>query len=127
MTAVEDAGHALAAQRQGRPIGGQTVTLTLQLNVPPPASETEVVINEIMYHSAIPGAEFLELHNRSTTTAVDLSGWKLNGLDFTFPNGAALPAGGFAIIAADRLVFGQTYGFDLPAPLPAPSIKAARR
>ena len=103
-----------ALDAMGRPIAGQAVTLTLQLNVPPAAPDSEVVINEIMYHAAIPGAEFLELHNRSTATAVDVSGWKVNGLDFTFPNGAAIPAGGFAIIAADRLVFGQTYGFGIP-------------
>ena len=43
-----------------------------------------VVINEIMYEPAggLPTAnrEFIELHNPSLTEAVDISGWRLDGV-----------------------------------------------
>ncbi len=66
---------------------------------------TPVIINEISYHPIdLPGAvdntrdEFVELHN-PTTSAVDLSGWKLKGAsDFIFPNGTTLRAGDYIVI-----------------------------
>ena len=63
----------------------------------------DVVINEIMYHP-ISGAkedEYVELFNRGTE-AVDLSGWRfVDGINFTFPSGASLPAGGYLVVAKD--------------------------
>jgi hypothetical protein len=103
-----------ALDPSGGAIAGMAALFNVQVTVPPAASETNVVINEIMYHPATPGAEFLELHNRSTTTAFDLSGWKLNGLDFTFPSGSSIAPRGFVVVAADRLAFGQAYGFGIP-------------
>ena len=66
---------------------------------------TPVIINEISYHPIdLPGAvdntrdEFVELHN-PTTSAVDISGWKLKGAsDFIFPNGSTLRAGDYIVI-----------------------------
>jgi hypothetical protein len=66
---------------------------------------TPVIINEIHYHPPdLAGPvdntrdEFVELHN-PTTTAVDLSGWRLEGAsDFTFPNGAALRPGDYILV-----------------------------
>src|SRR4030095_14624574 len=76
-----------------QPVAGMSATLNLQINVPPATPETNVIINEIMYHAAAPGAEYIELHNRSTTTAFDLSGWRLNGLEFTFAQGNSIAPG----------------------------------
>ncbi len=56
-----------------------------------------------MYHpiSEDSDDEFIELHNRSTTP-VDLSGWSISdGIDFRFPQGATLAAGGYAVGARD--------------------------
>ncbi|HVR73480.1 MAG TPA: lamin tail domain-containing protein, partial [Planctomycetota bacterium] len=67
----------------------------------------QVVINEIHYHPRA-GAEedeFIELHNAGSS-AVDLTGWSFGrGIDFVFPAGASIPAGGYAVVAldADRL------------------------
>ena len=65
---------------------------------------TPVIINEISYHPIDLGIEdnaqdeFVELHN-PTTTAVDLSGWRLKGAsDFTFPNGSTLRPGDYIVI-----------------------------
>lgn len=64
------------------------------------------VINEIMYR---PGTgypentdlEFIELFNPDTS-AVDLSGWAITqGVDYTFPSGTSLAAGGYLVVAAN--------------------------
>ena len=45
--------------------------------------------------------QWVELHNKSGAP-VDLTGWRLdNGVDFAFPNGTALAAGGYLVVAKD--------------------------
>ena len=68
-----------------------------------------VVINEIMFHP--PGApensalEWIEIAN-SNTSPVDLSGWRISkGVDFGFPNGTTIAAGGFLVVAANLNTF----------------------
>jgi hypothetical protein len=65
-----------------------------------------VVINEIHYHPAVGGDEFLELKN-ITAAPVQLSasnlatnGWRLNGLGFDLPTNLTLPPGGLALLVA---------------------------
>ena len=76
------------------------------------AFQTGVVINEVMYHfppnpssGATPVTgnpeEWIELHNR-TAAAIDVSGWSLdNAVEFTFPPGTNIPAGGYLVVAKD--------------------------
>lgn len=77
-------------------------------------AKSPIVINEIHYK---PGdrtkqIEFIELHNPSTTTAFDLSAWRLaGGVDFVFPTGSSIPAGGFRVLAANSAAFQAYYGF----------------
>ena len=58
---------------------------------PPPV----VVVNELHYNPADdnPDAEFVELLN-ATGTAIDLSGWCFDGIDYCFPAGTSIPANG---------------------------------
>jgi hypothetical protein len=64
------------------------------------------VINEIMYRpgSTYPentGLEFIEIYNPDPSM-VDLSGWAItSGVGYTFPAGASLAAGGYAVVAAN--------------------------
>jgi hypothetical protein len=74
----------------------------------------QVVINEIMYQPAIPNAEFVELYNNSATSAFDLSGWKFNGLSYTFPSGSLIAPGGYLVLSADRAAFAAAYGATVP-------------
>lgn len=69
-------------------------------NPAPPASP--VVINEIFYRDTGTGPEeWIELHNPGVTAA-DLGGWKLgDAVDFTFPPGTSVPAGGYLVVVAD--------------------------
>jgi hypothetical protein len=68
------------------------------------ASETPtaVVINEVMYHpiSGNELDEYLELYNRGTG-AIDIGGWRIEGVGLTFPPGTSIDAGAFLVVARD--------------------------
>ncbi|MBN1441852.1 MAG: lamin tail domain-containing protein, partial [Planctomycetes bacterium] len=74
--------------------------------------EEPVVINEIYFHPPYvpPGGgcvrncsdsrQWIELHNRSGAE-VDMTGWSLTkGIDFEFPAGLRMPAGGYLVVAS---------------------------
>ena len=68
-----------------------------------PARHENVVINEVMFNppSDHRSGEYIELFNRDTE-AIDLSGWRfVDGVNFAFPSGASIAAGGHLVIAAD--------------------------
>lgn len=70
-----------------------------------------VVINEIHYDPAdkTKPLEFVELFNGGD--AADLSGWRLSGaIDFAFPAGTQLPAGGYLVVAENPAALLANYG-----------------
>ena len=74
--------------------------------------QAEVVINEIHHNSRPNDArdEFVELLNTGNE-AVDASGWFFNdGIDFVFPQGTSIPAGGFLLVAQDPAALQARYG-----------------
>jgi hypothetical protein len=53
--------------------------------------------------------EWIELYNRGATD-VDLGGWKLeDGIEYTFPAGTTIPAGGYLVVAKDAAVLAAKY------------------
>lgn len=74
----------------GQPVSGQLLALTAIQPNPVDLPEGFVVLNEIHYNPLQTNASFVELFNRSTTTAFDLSRWRINGADFAFPDGTVL-------------------------------------
>jgi hypothetical protein len=77
-----------------------------------PARNTDIVINEIMYDppSNEPTGEFIEIYNRGAA-AVNVSGWQfVSGIDFTIPDGTAIPRDGYLVVAADANWVRATYG-----------------
>jgi hypothetical protein len=65
-----------------------------------------IVINEIFYkaRSASP-EQWVELHNKGPAD-VNIGGWRFSSaVDYTFPPGTNLPAGGFLIVAWDPAAF----------------------
>jgi hypothetical protein len=74
-----------------------------------------VVIHEILYRptSAYPEPvqlEFIELHN-TDPSPVNIGSWAFNsGINYTFPPGTMIPAGGFVLVAADPLQAEVAYG-----------------
>ncbi|MFT7643277.1 MAG: hypothetical protein ACI9G1_005042, partial [Pirellulaceae bacterium] len=76
--------------------------------------ETDLVINEIMYHSypirndgtpyATNDLEWIEIYNRSATDPVALTGWSLGGgIAFDFPAGRTIAAGEYLVVANDAV------------------------
>ncbi|MEX2186946.1 MAG: lamin tail domain-containing protein [Pirellulales bacterium] len=81
--------------------------------------ETDVVINEIMYHAqevlatGVPlnasEAQWIELYNRGAAT-VDLSGWDFgSGVNYVFPAGTSLPPGGYLVVSNDAATLAAKY------------------
>lgn len=105
---------AFFADYPGRALGaGFLAGLVLVVPGPPigaaavAAGSPPVVINEIMYHPPDDrdDLQWLELFNPTGET-VDLSGWKFTkGLQFTFPAGTRLPAGGHVVVARSAARF----------------------
>lgn len=64
--------------------------------------DSTVVFNEIMYHPAgnAPEMEWVELHNQMGVD-MDLSRWRLDGINFTFAEGTVIAGGGYLVVAAD--------------------------
>ena len=69
---------------------------------------TDIVINEVMYHPrpltqtptfAEDPEQWVEIHNRSVAPVV-LTGWSFSGgIDFAFPVGTTIPAGGHLVVS----------------------------
>lgn len=96
-----------------------------------------IVITELQYNPAAgnTGNEYIELYNLSadtvtlqelvdTETAPDVFEQEIvpwaftEGIDFTFPPGTQIPAGGFIILAKDPAAFTNYYAALLPAGTP---------
>ena len=76
--------------------------------------QDNLIINEIMSAPSAPGAEFVELYNRSPDFTFDLSNYRFNGLDYTFPEGTTIAPGSFVVLAKDVVAFSNTYGAGIP-------------
>jgi hypothetical protein len=93
----------------GRYADGATMFHALDTQTPAAANASanllidDVVINEIMYAplSSKDRDEYIELYNKGTNT-VDLSYWRfVDGIDYLFPIGSQIPAGGYLVVARD--------------------------
>jgi hypothetical protein len=99
---------------RGNPVPGATDTITVTYTGAVQQPEDYVVLNEVHYNPTLPNASFVELYNRSTTTPFDLSGFRLEGLGYTFPDGALIPASGYLLLVKDRQAFANAFGQTLP-------------
>ncbi len=71
----------------------------------------DIIINEIMYNDYGSGTDWIEIYNSSTSN-IDLTGWKVwdgdgttwHGLTFT-QGGSTISAGGYAIVAENATTF----------------------
>jgi len=81
------------------------VRFTGQLERP----EDRLVFSEIQYRPLRPGAEYVELLNASASHTFDVSGWRLDGLGYTFPPGTLLAPGARWVVAANNAAFLSAY------------------
>jgi len=106
-TAGGEPGEFLTAAAPGDITRGAANRVTLS---------SAIVINEIMYHHRpqyLPyvenNEEWIELYNRSEA-AVDLTGWSLDdAVEFLFPAGTILPAGGYLCVSGNRTAFAAAH------------------
>jgi len=87
----------------------RTQLLNIEYTGPVASPLGTVVFSEIMYNPVVPGASFVEILNRSAF-AFDLSGWRVNGIDYTFPRGAVLAGGQSLALAKNLAAFNAAYG-----------------
>ena len=89
---------------------------TLVTPAAPSDAQRWLRITEIDYHPPGDGlAEFIELHNTSTNTVLDLEGVHFSaGVEFTFGPGASLASGAFALVVRDASAFALLHGGGLP-------------
>jgi hypothetical protein len=76
--------------------------------------EGRLVINEIMYNPKVSEAEFVEIFNTSATSAFDLSGWRLNGVGYTFPPGTIIDPRGYRVVTRDVAALLTAFGSNVP-------------
>lgn len=98
----------------GAPVPGAEAAITVYYFGAIPQPRGHVVINEIHYNPLVPQTGFIELHNRHTTMPFDLSGFRLDGVGYTFPAGSVMPTNAFWVLAADPSAFQAHYGAGVP-------------
>ncbi|MCF7669289.1 MAG: lamin tail domain-containing protein [Verrucomicrobia bacterium] len=96
--------------RSSEPVPGASEQVNIIYNDSPANPASYLVINEIMYHPQQDDAEFLEIYNMSEKDAFDLSGFRVNGLDYTFGGSSIIRPGEYLVLAEDRAAFARTYG-----------------
>jgi len=87
--------------RLGNEIRANKTTNLVNYTGPAILPQSALVINEIMYNSIVTNASYVELYNNSDLS-FDLSAWRLDGVDYTFPIGTVIPGRGFLVLAQDR-------------------------
>ncbi len=98
---------------RGQPITNAPVSLAVNFTGTPDAPEGKVIFSEVHPHPTRPGSAFIELRNRSTTTAFDLTDWRISGVDFRFAAGTSLAPGAHALVVEDAYAFAETFGPNL--------------
>ena len=102
-----------ARDRAGDLVGSSYV-VAVENTGTPESPVGNVVFTEIMFNAAAPDGEYLELFNRASTTTFDLSGWVINGLDYTFPPGSVLAPQKRLVLARSSVIFAATYSTLVP-------------
>jgi hypothetical protein len=95
--------------RFGNPLASASNTFSVNYTGPVPEPVGSLLFSEIMYAPATNGGQFIEIRNVSGQN-FDLSGWRLDGANLTFPIGSIVTNGQIIVLAQNRTVFTATYG-----------------
>lgn len=94
----------------GNPVSGANDFINVSVVAPLAPPQENLVINEIMFDPLVPGAEYVELFNTSTNASFDVSGWRLDGVGYVFPEGVVLAPRTFFLLVSDPAAFALAYG-----------------
>ncbi|HKQ36890.1 MAG TPA: lamin tail domain-containing protein [Verrucomicrobiae bacterium] len=92
-----------------------TRTVTVYYTGAIPNPDGAIVFNEIMYNPLTPNTAFVELYNRSPFT-FDLSDWRINGLDYTFPKGSIITNGQYLLLVNQISAYAAAFGTSAGVP-----------
>ncbi|HXJ57724.1 MAG TPA: lamin tail domain-containing protein [Verrucomicrobiae bacterium] len=101
--------------KNGNVISNLVKVVNVNYTGPTPDPTGAISFNEIMYNPPGPDAGYVELINTSNQS-FDLSGWRINGLDFTFPAGSVITNRGLIVLASSRPAYVRAYGTNAVAP-----------
>ncbi len=108
VSAASNVLNIVAYDLHGKPLTNFSRTITNIYTGPLPDPRGSVVFNELMFSPTAPGGAFVEIINNAGA-AFDISGYQINGLDYTFPNGSIITSGQCLALAADLKAF-SNYG-----------------
>lgn len=94
--------------RLGRPTTNSVITLRATYDGVIPDPKGAVVFSEIMYNPTLPDAGYVEILNTSDA-AYDISGWRVNGVDYTFPHVSVIGGRQSIVLAKNRSGFISAY------------------
>jgi hypothetical protein len=98
----------------GQLVSGAQANLSIEYTGPNELPQDKLVINEIMYNPRISDAAYIEIFNTSAANAFDLTGYRLDGVDFEFADGAVIEPGSYLLVVKNSAVFAATYGRTIP-------------
>ena len=97
-----------AVDRFGNVLSSQVRNVTFSgADVDP---EGHLVFNEVMFNPPKSGGGFVELRNTHPSHAFDLSGWRVNGMDYTFPAGSAIGPDSLLVLTENRGEYAKVFG-----------------
>jgi hypothetical protein len=105
MNAITIAG----LDRLGNPVSGAGITVSAEYTGPVAEPVGSLVITEVLFAAPSTGAQFIEIANLSQLN-FDLSGWRVDGANLTFPLGSIVTNGQTLILARNRAAFRSLYG-----------------
>jgi hypothetical protein len=94
--------------RFGNALSNTTTALTINYTGQEPSPQGAIVMSEIMYRPLATNASYVELYNSSSNN-FDLSNWRLDGVGYTFPNGAIMPGRTFLVLAKNPGALAAAY------------------
>ncbi|MGC8888187.1 MAG: lamin tail domain-containing protein [Verrucomicrobiia bacterium] len=100
--------------KSGNPVQSATASIAIEYTGVDEPPKGNIVINEIMYNPVVPRSSYIEVYNRSTNNAFDLSDWRIEGVDFTFDPGTIIEPNSYLVVVKDAAVFTSIYGSSIP-------------
>ena len=99
------------AGRDGRGtlVPGSVKLVTVRFTGPQELPSDKLIFSEILHQPAVPGSEFVEILNGSAQNAFDVSGWRVDGLGYVFPNGTILAPGSRWVITRNPDAFRNAF------------------